>query len=139
MKTGVLLDTGPLVAYFCEKDAWHDWAVEQFESFVPPVLTCEPVLTETCFLLARAGIPVWRLLDKVRLGLLRTGLRLDDEAGALRELMYRYRNVPMSLADACMVKLAEVSESPICTLDSDFLVYRKNGKEPLSLIIPEMC
>jgi predicted nucleic acid-binding protein len=127
-----------LVAYFCEKDARYQWAVEQFKTFVPPVFSCEPVLTEACFLLARAGIPEKKLLDKVRSGVIHIGLRVDEEASAIGELIERYRNIPMSLADACMVRLAEISNSPICTLDSDFLVYRKRNKEPLALIIPAM-
>ncbi len=112
--------------------------MEQFKTFVPPVFSCEPVLTEACFLLARAGIPEKKLLDKVRSGVIHIGLRVDEEASAIGELIERYRNIPMSLADACMVRLAEISNSPICTLDSDFLVYRKRNKEPLALIIPAM-
>ena len=54
MQRGVLLDSGPLVAYFCPADRFHAWAVSQFATFVAPVTTCEPVLTESCFLLARA-------------------------------------------------------------------------------------
>lgn len=81
MRSRVLLDTGPLVAYFCEKDQWHAWAVEQFKGFASPSFTCEPVLTEACFLLVRAGVPEWRLLDKVHAGSIQIGLRLDDHAG----------------------------------------------------------
>lgn len=52
--------------------------------------------------------------------------------------MYKYRNTPISLADACLVRMAELHERhAIMTLDSDFLVYRKHGRTPLSLIQPD--
>jgi predicted nucleic acid-binding protein len=136
VKARVLVDTGPLVAYFCARDAHHSWAVRQFAGFAPPSLTCEPVVTETCFLLERAGVPASRLLEKVRQGAFRIGLHLDVEITAVDELMARYRDLPMSLADACLVRLAEVSGGPICTLDSDFLIYRKHGPRHLDLIAP---
>jgi hypothetical protein len=75
------MDTGPLVAYFCAGEARHAWAVHQFENLAPPILTCEPVLTETCFLLGRAKQPASQLLDKVRQGALQIGVHLEDEAG----------------------------------------------------------
>ncbi len=130
------MDTGPLVAYFCASEARHAWAIEQFENLAPPILTCEPVLTETCFLLGRAKEPAWRLLDKVRQGALQIGIHLDDEASAIAGLMHRYRNLPMSLADACLVRLAEISGLPICTLDSDFTIYRGHRRAALDVISP---
>jgi uncharacterized protein len=136
VRTGAVMDTGPLVAYFCANEARHSWAVEQFANLAPPVLTCEPVLTETCFLLGRARQPASRLLDKVRQGALQVGLHLEDEVGAVGELMQRYRNLPMSLADACLIRLAEISRLPICTLDSDFAIYRRHRRTQLELINP---
>lgn len=136
MRPGVVMDTGPLVAYFCAGEARHAWAVEQFSNLTPPLLTCEPVLTEACFLLVRQRVPAWRLLEKLGQGALQIGLRLGAEAVAVADLMQRYNNVPMSLADACLVRLAEISGLPICTLDSDFEVYRANRRRRLALITP---
>jgi uncharacterized protein len=130
------MDTGPLVALFCPGEARHNWAVDQFAEIRPPALTCEPVVTEACFLLARASVPPWRLLDTLAQGALRIALSVEAEASALRTLMERYRNVPMSLADACLVRLAEIHRLPVCTLDSDFAVYRIGRRTPLTLITP---
>jgi predicted nucleic acid-binding protein len=130
------MDTGPLVAYFCRTEARHGWAVEQFAMLAPPILTCEPVLTEACFLLRRANVPAERLLEKVKPGVLQIAIRLDEEADAISDFMHRYRNLPMSLADACLVRLAEISGLPICTLDSDFTIYRGHRGARLSLISP---
>jgi predicted nucleic acid-binding protein len=132
----ILMDTGPLVAYFYPRDAYHDWAVAQFEASAMPFLTCEPVVTETCFLVRRNGQAATRVLDALTRGVVRIGLQLQDELSAIREMMERYANVPMSLADACLVRLAELTDLPICTLDSDFAVYRSHRRRPLTLISP---
>ena len=137
MKAAAVVDTGPLVAYFCAREAHHQWAIQQFADLAPPLLTCEPVLTETCFLLARERVPVWQLLEKLGQEVLRIGVRLDVEAAAVRDLMRRYRNVPMSLADACLVRLAETSGLPVCTLDSAFAIYSTGARKRLTLITPQ--
>ncbi len=136
MTGSVVIDTGPLVAYFCAREARHAWAVRQFATFSPPVLTCEAVLAETCFLISRQGVPAWRLIEKLRVGALRVGLDLETEAASIRNLMRRYANVPMSLADACLVRIAEITGRAICTLDSDFEIYRMHRKRRLNLIVP---
>jgi uncharacterized protein len=136
MRSGVLLDTGPLVAYLHPRDTYHDWAVDTFNDFDPPVITCEPVLTEACFLVARTKLPATRVLEYVARGGARAGLQLEIELTAVRALMERYANVPMSLADACLVRLAEMTGLPICTLDADFSVYRAHGRRALTLISP---
>jgi len=131
-----LIDTGPLVAYFVRSEINYAWAVETFKQLRRPALTCEAVIAEACFLLARRNIPPARLLTFLQRGDLEIGLALGDEAGPVRALMERYANVPMSLADACLVRLAEMTGLPICTLDSDFLIYRAHGRNALNLIVP---
>jgi predicted nucleic acid-binding protein len=69
-------------------------------------------------------------------GVTRIGFRLDEETAPIRILMERYANVPMSLADACLVRMAEMTGLPICTTDSDFFVYRTHRRQPLTLITP---
>ena len=76
------------------------------------------------------------MLDHAARSELRIGLRLDREMAAIRALMERYANVPMSLADACLVRLAEITLLPICTLDGDFAIYRAHGRRALRLISP---
>ncbi|HEV8678469.1 MAG TPA: PIN domain-containing protein [Stellaceae bacterium] len=137
MRSGVLLDTGPLVAYLNERDAHHDWTVEAFSELDPPVITCEPVLSEACFLIERNRQPGALVLDFALESEFQVGLQLGGELAAVRALMQRYVNVPMSLADACLVRLAELTALPICTLDGDFAIYRAHGRRPLQLIAPE--
>lgn len=134
---GVLVDTGPLVAFLWRRDRYHDWAVETLRAVEPPLVICEPVMTETCFLIARGGLPAARALEPIERGWIKIDFRIDEEIKALRLLMEKYADVPMSLADACLVRLAELTGLPICTLDSDFAIYRGQGRWPLELITPE--
>jgi uncharacterized protein len=136
MRLGVLLDTGPLVAYLSAREHHHHWAVDAFREFEPPLLTCEPVLTEASFIIARNGLSSTRVLEPVQRGRIRIGIRVEEELGPIIALMQRYANVPMSLADACLVRLAEMTDLPICTLDRDFAIYRANRRRPLTLITP---
>jgi predicted nucleic acid-binding protein len=136
MRSGAILDTGPLVAYLRAQEAYHDWAVEQFSKPELSLVTCEPVLTEACFLIARSGRPASRVLELIERGAVRIDFELHDELAAVRALMQRYASVPMSLADACLVRLAELTALPICTLDGDFTIYRAHGRRALHLISP---
>ncbi|HWB49992.1 MAG TPA: PIN domain-containing protein [Stellaceae bacterium] len=133
---GVLLDTGPLVAYLYPRDAHHDWAVGQFAMVDPPFLTCEPVLTETCFLIARNRQSTARVFHLLDAGVIRLAFAMAEELPALQALTVRYANVPMSLADACLVRMAERTGWPICTLDADFMIYRAHGRNALDVIAP---
>ena len=136
MRSGALLDTGPLVAYLYPRERHHHWAIEQFSTLYAPFVSCEPVLTEACFLLGRVGRPATGVLELINRGLVRLAFELHEELAAVRTLMHRYTNVPMSLADACLVRMAEITGLPICTLDGDFAIYRAHGRRPLTLISP---
>jgi uncharacterized protein len=137
MMPGVLLDTGPLVAYLYPRDAYHDWAVEQFSTLDMPFITCEPVITEACFLIARNRMSPTHVLETVERGVVQVNLRLTEEVAALSVAVTRYGNVPMSLADACLVRLAEMTGLRICTLDADFTIYRTQRGRTLDLIAPD--
>ncbi|MFM9888789.1 MAG: type II toxin-antitoxin system VapC family toxin [Burkholderiales bacterium] len=135
--TSVLIDTGPLVAYFNRRDRWHRWVVDQMTTLNPPLVTCEPVLTEACFLVQRAGGRPIDLIKKVRQGGLIIGIDVAGETAAIESLMQRYVGTPMSLADACLVRLAErMPDCRLFTLDSDFEHYRRNGRQTIPLLFP---
>ena len=95
------------------------------------------MLTEACFLIERNRWPATRVLEYVLESEIRIGLQLEHEIEAIRALMRRYANVPMSLADACLVRMAETTGLPICTLDHDFAIYRAGRRRSLTLITPE--
>jgi len=78
-----------------------------------------------------------QLFEAMRRGRLSCPFRLEEEADAVYRLLNRYAEVPVSLADACLVRMAELYDgSPILTLDADFSVYRKNGRQVIELITP---
>ena len=134
----VVIDTGPLVAMLCAGDRDHAWTVEQFRVLAPPFLTCEAVIAEVCFLIERRGVSGTVILERIENGLLRIALEIEDHCAALRKLMTRYASVPMSLADSCLVRMSEIyPECRIFTLDSDFRVYRRNGRQMIPTITPD--
>jgi predicted nucleic acid-binding protein len=138
MKTRVIMDTGPLVAFLNRKDRYHAWVEEQLAEIVPPLLTCEAVLSESCFLLRDIEGGSNAVFELINRGLVSLSFDLKNEFEAIRKLMARFSNLPMSLADACLVRMSEqFSKSTVLTLDSDFQIYRKHGRKVIPLIMPD--
>lgn len=137
MTSLIIIDTGPLVAYLNSNDRYHGWAKKRFQEIVSPLLTCQAVISEACFL--TRNIPGGRetILEMVERNLIQTEFNLNLEAKALKQLIHKYQDVPMSLADACLVRMAELyDDSKILTLDRDFTIYRKNKKEVIECLTP---
>lgn len=137
MTSPLLVDAGPLVALLSERDRHHEWAKQAFAGAAPSVRTCEAVLSEAWHLLrlTRRGQPA--LLELVERGLVSIDFALAAELVAVRRLVTRYRDRPMSLADACLVRMAELyDEAAVLTIDADFTIYRKNGRQVIPLIAP---
>jgi len=133
-----LLDTGPLVSFLGSGLEYHSWTREQWKRLPQPLLTCEPVLTEAAFLLRREGRDPDAIFALLERGVIRIALSVQDEQADLRALIHRYRNRPMSLADACLVRLAELhTGGEVFTLDSDFRIYRRHGNKVIPLLIPD--
>lgn len=132
-----VVDTGPLVAFLDRAERNHPWVVERIAELEAPMLVCEPVLTEAMYLLARYAPAQEALFELLQNGALNIAFEVAEHIGALRKLMHKYRDTPMSLADACVVRMAEIHERhSVLTLDVDFTVYRKHGRMPLTLINP---
>ena len=133
----VLLDTGPWVALKSRNDTHHRWAVEQFRCFQPPLLSCEAVVAETCFLLKRSGFDPSLALQFIERGVVQMPFVLQEQISSVSSLFKRYENVPASLADAALIRLAEINDSPLLlTTDSDFHIYRRHGRQTIPLVSP---
>ena len=131
----VIVDTGPLFAYLCRDDQDHDWTEAQFGRFHSPLLTCDAVISEAMFLLGRLRNGVPPLLELLERGLVIPSFNLSAELKPVCQLIRRYHNVPMSLADACLVRMAEKHPTArVLTLDRDFTIYRKNARQAIPLI-----
>ncbi len=132
-----IADTGPLVAYFDRAERHHRWVVDRIDELDAPLLVCEPVLAEAAYLLSRFPGAQDSLFELLQNGALNIAFRMEEHVGDLRRLLRKYDDTPMSLADACVVRMAEIHEQhAVLTLDSDFTVYRKHGRYPLSVIHP---
>ncbi|MCL2934582.1 MAG: PIN domain-containing protein [Trichodesmium sp. MAG_R03] len=137
MKIFIIIDTGVIVAYLSKSDKFHQWAKVELSKINPPLLTCEAVVVESCFLLKSTYGVVDLIFSLLRTKQITIPFSLTNEMAEVEVLMKRYENVPMSLADACLVRMSElIPGSVILTLDSDFRIYRKNRNEAIDLIIP---
>jgi predicted nucleic acid-binding protein len=138
MSRVVLADAGPLVALFHQNDSAHQWALARFREFTEPLLTCEAVLTEAMHLLRKVPPAHANLLSLWQRDLLRIGFSAETEKDSIRRLLRRFADVPISFADACLIRMSEIHVScAVWTLDSDFRVYRRNGRQAIPLMIPE--
>lgn len=132
-----IADAGPLVALLSRRDHHHAWAKAAFATVNPPALTCEAVLAEAWHLLGRTSDGQAALLELIAGGTLIVEFSLLAELVPVRRLVARYRDRPMSLADACLVRLAELfDEATVITLDVDFSVYRKHGRQNIPVLAP---
>jgi uncharacterized protein len=123
---GVLLDAGPLVALLSKNDANHERARELFADCVPPFRSCEAVVAEACFLMGKvhpAG-PA-EVVALGRRGVYNIAISAQDHWAHLEALLKKYSNRPISFADACLIRAAEVHQEPrILTFDGDFGIYK---------------
>jgi len=134
-----IVDTGPLVALFDRGERYHPWVLGRLKELDPPLLVCEPVLAEAMYLLAQYPQAQDAALALIGNGALSVAFRLDEHLRALRGLLQKYKDAPMSLADACIVRMSEIYDRhAVLTLDSDFLVYRKHGRASLTVIHPAL-
>lgn len=137
MTKAILVDTGPLVAFLNRRDRYHDWSSEVFSGVEAPVFTCEAVVSEACFLLRQAKGGAEAVVKLVERGLLRIPFHLEPESAPIRRLLSRYGNIPMSFADACLVRMSEqMSDAVVLTLDRDFRVYRRQGRNVIRTWMP---
>jgi uncharacterized protein len=135
MAASVLVDTSFLVAWLADRDRHHDWALAQARNFPPPWSTCEVALSEVFYVLGLDGSAAFAELLRRR-GVV-VAFDLATHLDAVLELMKKYCDVPMSLADACLVRMTEVLPDPfLLTTDSDFRVYRRHGRQVIPSVAP---
>lgn len=137
MMPSVIIDAGPLVALINARDTYHAWTVEQLKQAAGPLLTCEAALSEAVFLLRTMPGGVSQIEGMLRTGGLKSFFCLSAEIVPVCNLLRKYADVPMSLADACLVRMSELyPKHRVLTLDRDFHVYRRNRKQVIPLLMP---
>jgi len=136
MAGNLLVDAGFLVALLSRRDAHHPWAVTQATQHAPPWRTCEAVLSEAFHLLGSRGTPALSALLQRRAVLV--NFDFNDDTESVLRLLQKYADVPMSLADACLVRMTEaLSDALLLTTDADFRVYRRHSRQVVPCLIPE--
>jgi predicted nucleic acid-binding protein len=138
--TAWLLDTGPIVAFFDRSDEYHEWTREMWAEAPVPMFTCEPVLAEASYLLQEhAGLAPERVLALIERKVISTPFKLDENVTAVSRLLERYRDQGMQLADACLVRMAELRrDCRVFTLDAnEFRVYRRFDRQVIPLVTPD--
>lgn len=135
--TRIILDTGPIVAFLNKRDRYFIWANETFNLLEPPLYSCEAVISEACFLLRNLEGGSTAVAELIERELVVMDFGLSREIQAVKKLMSKYANVPMSLADACLIRMAEIEKnSQIITLDQDFNVYRRFDRQQVPVLMP---
>ena len=132
-----LVDAGPLIALLNRRDQWHAWAEQALDVLAEPLWTSEVLLAEVCYNLGQNAAAVHRLLSLIQSGHVRALPIVDANAARLIDLMAKYER--MDVCDGSLVVLSEqFPKAKIITVDTrDFPVYRRFGREPLPLIMPE--
>ena len=135
----LLIDTGPLLAAFNQRDQHHAFAVAIMRQHNQPFVTSMAVMTEIMYL-ARARLR-WHVQDKLFVMVERGDILVEqttlNDFARVATLMQKYRDLPMDFADATLVALAErLGSKRIFTIDSDFLLYRWQDKHAFELICP---
>lgn len=136
MAGNVLADAGFIVALLSADDRRHEWALGQATQHHRPWLTCEAVLSEAFHVLGTRGIATLSgLLERRSLVV---AFRLEDHVDAVLRLIDKYRDVPMTLADACLVRMTETLDAPLLlSTDSDFRIYRRHGRRIVPCAVPD--
>lgn len=130
-----IIDTGPLVSALARNEPqFGPWAKDLLRRLPTPLYTCEPVLTEASHFLGHADPILAAMAD----GLLLSPWTLGEHHLRVRELIRKYADQPMDLADACLVAMSEKWwQSKVITLDAtDFKIYRRRGRHAIPLLTP---
>ena len=135
MATSVLVDAGFLVALLSRRDTNHRWAAAQAPRLPPPWRSCDAALSEAFHLLGARGAPGLAALLRRRAVV--SAFRLGEEVEEVLTLMRKYADLPMSLADACLVRMTEALTDPVLlTTDTDFRVYRRHSRQTVPCVLP---
>ena len=135
MGATILVDGGFLVALLSRNDQYRDWATAVAARLPQPWWTCEAALSEAFHLLGRQGEP--KLAALLRRGVALPRFSLATEIESVLALMDKYADVPMSLADACLVRMSETQAVPVVvSTDRDFRIYRRHSRQVIPTLLP---
>jgi uncharacterized protein len=131
----VLLDTGVIVALLDRSERFH-WACAQtIRQLEAPLITCEAVITESCYLLRNLSGAQEAVIENVAAGIFQVAFQLSQEAAGVKQVLRKYRDRKIDFADACLIRLADqFGAADILTLDQDFAIYRWGKNKPFRML-----
>ena len=131
----VLLDSGVIVALLDRSEHFHRACADAVPSLETPLITCEAVITESCYLLRKIPGAREAVLRNISEGIIHVPFQLSQQATVVEAILRKYRDREMDLADACLIVLAnEFETGDILTLDSDFKTYRWGRNKPFQIL-----
>jgi predicted nucleic acid-binding protein len=131
----VLLDTGFIVALLDRSESLHKACTRTVRAVEVPLITCEAVITESCYLLrSLLGAPE-AVIENVAAGIFQIPFQLSRETAGVKQVLRKYKDRKIDLADACLICLADQFETAdILTLDRDFAIYRWGKNKPFRML-----
>ena len=133
----ILIDTGVIFALLDQDESRHGVCVHALEEIFRPIVTCEAVISESCYLLRRRPKVIGALLTNIASGLFQVPFQLSRSAAQVEAIHRKYRDTPADFADACLIAMAdELDTGDILTLDSDFKHYRWRRTRAFNMLIP---
>jgi uncharacterized protein len=131
----VLLDTGFIVALLDRSESLHKTCARTIREVQAPVVTCEAVITESCYLLRNLSGASEAVIENIAAGIFQIPFQLSRETAAVKQLLRKYKDRKIDLADACLIRLADqFGTADILTLDRDFAVYRWGKNKPFRVL-----
>jgi uncharacterized protein len=134
----VLLDTGVIVALLDRSERAHQHCAKTVRELQSPLVTCEAVLAESCYLLRNLPGAAEVVIENVLAGIFQIPFYISKEAAGVKQVLRKYRDRKIDLADACLILLAnEFETADILTLDGDFAIYRW-GRNKAFRMLPDL-
>ena len=131
----VLLDTGVIVALLDRSESFHRTCAQMVREVEAPLVTCEAVITESCYLLRNLSGASGAVIENVAAGIFQIPFQLSRDTAGVRQVMQKYKDRKIDLADACLIRLAdEFGTADILTLDRDFAIYRWGKNKPFRVL-----
>jgi predicted nucleic acid-binding protein len=131
------VDTGVIVALLDRSESYHARCVSVVEGLEQPLVTCEAVIAESCYLLRGLPGAAESVLENIERRVFQIPFQLTRAAAPVRSILRKYRDLAPDFADACLIQLAEeVDTGDILTLDRDFHSYRWRRDRPFHLLVP---
>src|SRR6266581_2521571 len=132
----VLLDTGVIVALLDRSEKFHQACAKAVRELEAPLITCEAVIAESCYLLRNLPGAPEAVIENVAAGIFQISFQLSPQAAGVKQVLRKYRDRAIDLADACLIRMAdEFGTADILTLDKDFQIYRWGKNKPFRLLL----